>query len=108
MNPTPVASISSSATTYYLRRKYLDAGSVQHFAFPLWAALLGDWDVKGGGLFIAVVEDNVVEDGQDQTNREYEDQYLEPWYISRKVVEVSHGMERVYFQGLHTRHSALY
>ena len=68
MNPTPVASMSSSTTTYYLRRKYLDAGPVQHFAFPLWVALLGDWDVKGDGLFTAVVEDNVVEDSEDQTN----------------------------------------
>ena len=51
-----------------VRSKYLDAGSVQHFALPLWAALLRDWDVKGDGLFIAVVEDSVVEDSQDQTN----------------------------------------
>ena len=48
--------------------KYFDARSVQHFAFPLWAALLRNWDVKGDRLFIAVVEDNVVENSQDQTN----------------------------------------
>ena len=48
--------------------KYFNARSVQHFAFPLWAALLRDWDVKGDRLFITVVDDDVIEDSQDQTN----------------------------------------
>lgn len=41
--------------------KYFDARSVQHFAFPLSSALLRDWDVKGDGLFIAVIENHVIE-----------------------------------------------
>ena len=60
--------MSLSATRCYGAKQYFDARSVQHFAFPLWSALLRDGDVKGDGLFIAVVEDNVVEDSQDQTN----------------------------------------
>ena len=48
--------------------KYFDARSVQDFAFPLCSALLRDWNVKGGGLFIAVIEDDIVEYNQDQAN----------------------------------------
>ena len=48
--------------------KYFDARSVQDFAFPLCSALLRECNAKRDGLFIAVIEDDVVENSQDQTN----------------------------------------
>ena len=65
---------------------YLDAGLLQHFSFPRWAALLWDGDFERDGLLRVGAQDELVEEREDEDERAEEDEDLQPGQVRRELI----------------------